>query len=277
VNFEAERVLSGQGWPGFQLVFFDCDSTLSSIEGIDELARRKGRLAEVKQLTDAAMAGEVFLQSVYDRRLDLLRPTRAEIREVEQQYRRSVTPDVVAVIQALKRAGKELFVVSGGLQAAVQPFAEWLGIPRQNIRAVEVRYNVLSGQWWDYQQDQWGQRPDVEYLDPNQTPLIETHGKIPVIREIRQKHAGRALLTGDGISDLVARQAVDLMVGFGGVISRVQVAAADVFITANSLAPVLALALSGAERAALAGTEHQAVLDKGLALIAAGQVTFHEA
>ena len=27
------------GWPPFDLIFFDCDSTLSAIEGIDELAR----------------------------------------------------------------------------------------------------------------------------------------------------------------------------------------------------------------------------------------------
>ena len=36
-------------WPGFDFVFFDCDSTLSSIEGIDELARQKGKFNQVKQ------------------------------------------------------------------------------------------------------------------------------------------------------------------------------------------------------------------------------------
>jgi phosphoserine phosphatase len=263
-------------WPGFELVFFDCDSTLSQIEGIDELARQKGKFDQVKKLTDAAMDGEIHLQNIYDRRLELLAPTRAEIRELEQLYRQTVTPDALAVIGALQRLGKELFIVSGGLVAAVRPFGLWLGIPGQNIRAVEVRYNELSGQWWDYQQDRWGPRPDVEYLDPEQTPLIKSHGKADVIRELRQGRSGRAILVGDGVSDLTARPAVDWVVGFGGVVSRAQVvAAADVFIKTNSLAPVLPLAASAQQQRALTGTPHQATLDKGLLLIQQGEVIFN--
>lgn len=260
---------------GYELIFFDCDSTLSGIEGIDELARNKGKLAEVKKMTDAAMEGEVHLQSIYDARLDLLRPTRAEIRQLEYHYRQAVTPGAVEVVQALLAAGKELFIVSGGLLAAVQPFGQWLGFPRRNIRAVDVRYNVLSGEWWDYQRDRWGERPDVEYMDPDQSPLTETHGKIAVIRELRHHVPGRAMLVGDGISDLVARPAVELMVGFGGVARRERVAAeSDVFIKANNLAPVVALALSAPERERLAGTAHAAILKQGLAMIEAGDVIF---
>jgi phosphoserine phosphatase len=179
------------------------------------------------------------------------------------------------VIQALLWAGKELFIVSGGLLAAVQPFGQWLGIPRRNIRAVDVRYNVLSGEWWDYQRDRWGERPDVEYMDPDRSPLIETHGKIAVIRELRSVFPGRAMLVGDGVSDLVARPAVELMVGFGGVVRRERVAAeSDVFIKANHLAPVLALALSAGERDQLSGTAHATILEQGLAMINAGEVMF---
>jgi phosphoserine phosphatase len=116
----------------------------------------------------------------------------------------------------------------------------------------------------------------VEYLDPEQTPLIESHGKADVIRELRQGHAGRAMLVGDGVSDLAARPAVDWMVGFGGVVSRARVAAADVFIKVNSLAPVLPLAAAAEQHSALAGTPHQATLDKGLLLIQQGEVSFNQ-
>jgi phosphoserine phosphatase len=276
--FEAamqKREILKPNWPGFKLIFFDCDSTLSTIEGIDELARQKGKFDEVKKLTDAAMDGEVHLQSVYDRRLELLSPTRAEIRELERHYRQTIVPDAVEVIKALKPVSKELFIVSGGLLAAVRPFGEWLGIPGQNIRAVDVRYNVLSGQWWDYQQDLWGPRPDVKYLDPEETPLIESHGKADVIRDLRQGRAGPAMLIGDGVSDLAARPAVNAVVGFGGVVSRRRVATeADIFIKVNSLAPVLPLALSQQERAALSNTIHETVLQKGLAMIRRGEVEF---
>lgn len=271
-------MLPDQLWPnraGFDFIFFDCDSTLSSIEGIDELARQKGKFEEVKRLTDAAMDGEVHLQSIYDRRLDLLHPTRAEIRALKRHYGQTLVPDAAEVIQALQFVGKELFIVSGGLQAAVQPFGEWLGIPPQNIRAVDVRYNALSGQWWDYQQDRWGPRPDVEYLDPEQSPLIETQGKALVIRELLGDRSGRTMLVGDGVSDLVARPAVDLFVGFGGVVTRARVAAeADVYIKANSLAPILPLALSENEQAQLVNTASELVLNKGMTIIRAGEVTF---
>jgi phosphoserine phosphatase len=263
-------------WPGFQFVFFDCDSTLSSIEGIDELARHKGKFDEVKRLTNAAMDGEVHLQSVYDRRLELLSPTRAEIRELERHYRQTLVPDAAEVLRALQTAGREVFIVSGGLLEAVQPFGEWLGVPPEHIRAVNVRYNSLSGQWWDYQQDRWGTRPDVEYLDPADTPLIETHGKIQVIQELRAGRSGRAILVGDGVSDLLACTAVDLMVGFGGVVVRERVAAeADVFIKSNSLAPVLPLVLSEGERTRWTVSAFAAILNKGISLIESGAVIFN--
>ena len=57
------------GWPAYELVFFDCDSTLSSIEGIDELARSKGKAERVGLLTNKAMDGELDLADVYGKRL----------------------------------------------------------------------------------------------------------------------------------------------------------------------------------------------------------------
>jgi phosphoserine phosphatase len=263
-------------WPGFDFVFFDCDSTLSSIEGIDELARLKGKFAEVKRLTDAAMDGEIHLQNVYDRRLQMLAPTRAEIRDLERHYRETLVPDAQAAIEALKYAGKELFIVSGGLLAAVRPFGEWLGIPRQNIRAVAINFNTLSGRWWDYQADRWGPAPDAEYLAAEESPLVQSEGKADVVRELLQERPpGRAMLVGDGMSDLAAQQALELVVGFGGVITRPSVAqAAKVFIKCNSLAPVVPLALSSRNMGILQGTLYERILVKGWDLINAGEVVF---
>jgi phosphoserine phosphatase len=262
-------------WPGYDFIVFDCDSTLSAIEGIDELAREKGRFEEVKQMTNAAMDGEVHLQSVYDRRLALLSPTRAEIRALEHHYQQTLVPDVVEAISALRWLGKELFIVSGGLLAAVRPFGEWLGIPPENIRAVDVHYNRLSGQWWDYQQDRWGQRPDEKYLDPKETPLIESQGKAEAVKELLDGRQGRSLLIGDGMSDIAAQPAVDMVLGFGGVVTRQGVFdSSEIFIKCNSLAPLAPLAVNSIERAELKDTPHQAVLNKGMALIEAGEVVF---
>jgi len=83
------------------------------------------------------------------------------------------------------------------------------------------------------------------------------------------------MLVGDGISDLAARPVVDRLVGFGGVVARSAVATqADIFITAASLSPVLALATDAHERARLANTPLEVTLQKGLALLAGGAVSF---
>ena len=146
---------------GYDFIFFDCDSTLSTIEGIDELARMKGKFDEVKAMTDAAMEGEVYLRSIYDRRLELLAPTHEEVAGIDALYRQHTVTDAGDVIGALRAAGKDVFIVSGGLLAAVRPFGQWLGVRYDRIRAVGLEYDQLSGEWWDYLQDQWDQRTDT--------------------------------------------------------------------------------------------------------------------
>jgi phosphoserine phosphatase len=264
-------------WRAFDLIFFDCDSTLTRIEGIDELARLKGLFDEVQRLTAAAMDGEVHLSSVYDRRLDLLHPTRADIRTIERLYRANIVPDARELLGGLNFLGRQVFIVSGGLALAVIPFGVALGIPSEQIRAVDVVFNRLAGRWWDYDLGRGGFNPDERYLDHDAGPLTETHGKADIVRELREGRTGKALLVGDGVSDLMARSAVDLLIGFGGVVHREQVAAeVDVFLECDSLAPVLPLAASPSDCQRCAQAGFQSLLDKGLNLIREGAVQFRD-
>ena len=68
----------------YRTVVLDVDSTVSAIEGIDWLAsRRDAVVAEtVAALTTAAMEAKVPIDEVYGRRLEIIRPTRDEIREL---------------------------------------------------------------------------------------------------------------------------------------------------------------------------------------------------
>src|SRR5450759_632567 len=103
-----------------RLIFFDCDSTLTSIEGIDELARLTGQFDHIADLTRRAMDGEINLEDVFAARLDLLRPTRADLRHIAQAYRETIVPDAKETIAALRFAGCQVYIVSGGLLPAVQ-------------------------------------------------------------------------------------------------------------------------------------------------------------
>ena len=259
-------------WTSFDLIFFDCDSTLSTIEGIDELAKLKGKEWRVGLLTQKAMDGDLDLGEVYGKRLRAIRPTRGQLKAIEERYWETIVPDVQAVLDALRFLKKDVFIISGGLAEPVRGFGKRLGVDPQNIRAVEVEYNELSGEWWQYHEPQTQHRQT--YLDYNEGPLTVTSGKPDIIRELAGDKHGRRLMIGDGSSDLATRDVVDLFVGFGGVVKRDKVLAqSDVFIHSESIAPILPLAAgpSGYER--VIGTPHQAIFDKGLALAANEQMT----
>ncbi len=231
-------------WFRHQHVIFDCDSTLSRIEGIDELAEIAGVTKQVKQMTDQAMAGEIALEEVYGKRLELIKPTQDDILKLKQAYKNTATLHAQSVIELLKAHDHDVYIVSGGLMEPVREFGISIGVPEQNIKAVGVDYNQLSGQWWLNNQSQNDWSP--EYLSFHQTPLTLSEGKKTIICELTDSKPGRRMLIGDGMSDLLAASQVDTFVGYGGVISRDNVASeSEIFIKCESLSPILALAGGG--------------------------------
>ena len=250
---------------------FDCDSTLSSVEGIDVLAEGLGLEQEIASLTDAAMAGEIDLSEIYGARLELLQPSERAVAGLRSAYKTHVVPDAIGLVSALRRLGIGVYVVSGGLLEPVVEFAVHLGIDAGNVRGVQAHYDQLSGEWW---------RPDggaqKDFAGFEESALTRTDGKPDVIRELLNDSSGRTMLVGDGASDLQAAGAVDLFVGFGGVVERPRVAEkAPVYVSSKSLAPVLAIAAGpgGRDRLDPAGRE---LFARGLKLIEQGAVTFKD-
>lgn len=259
-------------WPPYKHVFFDCDSTLTTVEGINILAEGSGKKWRVEVLTRAAMEGELELEEIYGKRLMAVKPTRAQINAVRQVYKRNVVEDAAALISALKALGHEVYIISGGLAEPVMEFGLYLGVPRKNIRAVKVRYNELSGTWWKNERI-----PNVEerYMHHGQDALTISDGKAEIVREILSDRRGRSLLIGDGISDLYAGRAVDLFVGFGGVVKRSPVVAeAPCFIHSRSLAPLLPVASGPAMLSQLGDSSPAELSDKARTLIEKGAITF---
>ncbi len=262
-------------WPHYEHVFFDCDSTLTAVEGIDALAEVVGKKWRVEVLTQAAMNGDLDLEDVYEKRLRAVRPTRQQVRQIRQVYKRHTVEDAAAVIDILQSLGHQVYIISGGLAEPVMEFGLHLGVPRQNIRAVGVNYNQLSGRWWE------NYAGEERYLAYEEGALTVSEGKAQIVRELMGNQRGRTLLVGDGQSDLLAGTAVDppvinLFVGYGGVTTREHVlAAAPAFIHSHSLTPVLALAAGPAALLQLNKTEHQPIVQKTSNLIETGAITFN--
>lgn len=231
----------------FRSVFFDCDSTLSSIEGIDELGRAYRE--EIVPLTEAAMRGEVPLESVYGRRLAIIRPSREALDRVGEQYTSTLVPGAREVVAALRALGVEVSIISGGLRPAVLHVATALGVPRERVHAVDIRF---------------GEHGEYAGFDES-SPLARQGGKPALIESLGVPRP--SMLVGDGATDLEARPAVDCFVAFAGVAARAPViAGADAVIHANSLLPVLPLVLGDDD--ASFPPELQSLIDEGRALLA---------
>ena len=258
---------------GFQRIIFDCDSTLSTIEGIDELATLKGQTEHIAELTRQAMDGLVPLEEVYAARLELLQPTRAELARVGRIYRRTLVPQAAEVVAALHAAGVEVFIVSGGLKASVVDLARYLKIPDENVFAVEVELDPFEGQWWDYPRHRYSGNPDERYLVFAPSPLAESAGKISVVGALSKGR--RVMMVGDGSTDLATRGTASLFVGFGGIARRQAVVdGADVFIEGPGLAAVLPLALSCSSGQKLKDGPFEEILEAGCREIENGRVLF---
>ncbi|MEI7993287.1 MAG: HAD-IB family phosphatase [Methylococcaceae bacterium] len=206
----------------FDVVCFDCDSTLSKIEGIDELARRVGLGEEMSKLTELAMNGIVPLEAVYERRLSLIRPDQYSINWLADFYITEIVEGVKDVFAALLAQDKAVHIISGGLRQAILPLANFLGLPESHVHAVDIYFNE-DGNYLNY--------------DLN-SPLAKTGGKAVVVGTL--KGQGSLVMVGDGKTDMEAKEAGAYVLGFGGVVDRPIVRElADFYTTEPTLLSVL--------------------------------------
>ena len=205
----------------FDIVCFDCDSTLSKIEGIDELARRVGLGEELAQLTDAAMNGDVALEDIYGKRLELIKPNRDAIDWLAELYIAELVDGVKEVFAKLQKQNKTVHIISGGLLPAILPLATMLNVPVKNVHAVDVYFSE-NGDYAGYETN---------------SPLTKNGGKSAIIKSLQAK---KLVMIGDGKTDLEAQQAGAKVIGFGGVVNRSVVREnADFFVTDSSLMAIL--------------------------------------
>jgi phosphoserine phosphatase len=218
--------------PPFALVFFDCDSTLSAIEGIDELARRAGMLEAIAPLTRAAMEGHLTLEEIYQKRLELIRPDAAAIAWLGERYVAELVEGARETVATLHALGKHVHILSGGIRQAVLTLGQALAIPEARIHAVGLSFDAA------------GAYAGFDEL----SPLARSGGKARVCQQVLA-NGQLAALVGDGITDLETVSAGVFVVGFGGVARREAVArAAHLFVDGPSLLTVLDVLLTQDEQ-----------------------------
>ena len=205
----------------YRFVFFDVDSTLVSIEGIDVLAAGN---PEIVRLTDMAMNGEIPLDEVYARRLEIIRPSRGDVEALGRRYTESLVDGAAETIAALQSAGADVHLVTAGIAQAIAPLAAKLNIAPRAVHAVPLQFDDAG-----------------HYVDFDRRSLLTRNGgKELVVHAVLARAKGRSAFIGDGVSDLETKFVVTLFIGFGGVHVRERVkASAEVYITEPTLRAVL--------------------------------------
>lgn len=205
----------------YRFVFFDVDSTLVTIEGIDVLANGN---PEIVRLTEAAMNGEIALDEVYGRRLDIIQPTFADVEALGQRYVESVVEGAEETIGALQQGGADVHLVTAGIAQAIAPLAEKLNIAPRAVHAVALQFDA-NGNYVDFDR---------------RSLLTRVGGKELVVHAILARAKGTSAFVGDGVSDLETKPAVTLFIGFGGVHTRARVKEnAEVYVSEPTLRAVL--------------------------------------
>ncbi len=183
-------------------IIFDLDSTLTTIEGIDELGVMKNLQERITTLTNKAMSGKIPLSEVFEERLSILKPTQDELSLISELYLKNITPYASELIRILKKKHR-VFIVTGGYETCVLPVAKYLEVDR--IYANKIIFNQKG-----------------EYVGLDKTiPLWRNGGKGEIVQLIKKTYPGQSMMIGDGFSDLEA--GADKFVCFAGVMQRKEV------------------------------------------------------
>ena len=182
-------------------LILDFDSTLITRESLEELlARARPDLAErIREITAMGMDGRIGFKESMEKRLALVRPTRAQVEALGREAIAWITPGMEGVSGA-----HEVWIVSGGLLEAVLPAAAHLKIPPQRVLATRARWS-----------------PKGDLLD------VEVRDKPEQLRPHAAAMKRPRVLVGDGMTDYEPFRAglVDHFIAFTANVRRPAVVA----------------------------------------------------
>jgi phosphoserine phosphatase len=175
----------GRALADFRLLALDMDSTLISIECIDEIADFAGRKQEVAEVTASAMRGEIDWPESLRRRVAALEGL--DERALERVYveRLRLNPGAERLVGAARRAGLKTLLVSGGFTFFTDRVRDRLGIDHAHSNVLVVEGGRLAGRVTG--------------------PLVDAAGKAGHVARLKREMGigrERVIAIGDGANDL---------------------------------------------------------------------------
>jgi phosphoserine phosphatase len=188
----------GRRFADLKLLAMDMDSTLITIECIDELGDLAGRKAEIAAITGQAMRGEIpdYRESLR-RRVALLAGQPESALETVYAERLRLTPGAEVLVRKCKEAGIKLLLVSGGFGQFTERLKARLGIDYTLFNTLEIRDGRLTGALVG----------DIVDADAKAAKFKAVMGELGASRE-------QTVAIGDGANDLKMMAEAGLSVAF---------------------------------------------------------------
>jgi phosphoserine phosphatase len=186
----------------YKLVAFDMDSTLINIECVDEIADVVGRKAEVAEITEAAMRGEIAdYKDSLRRRVALLAGVPEAALQKVYDERLQLNPGVEAFVAACRAAGLKTLLVSGGFTFFSERIRQRLQLDFARANTLGVAHGKLTGTLFDRP---WG---DIVDGAEKKRVLLE-------VCELMGISTAQAIAVGDGANDLPMMKAAGLSIAY---------------------------------------------------------------
>ena len=178
------------------------DSTLINIECVDEIADMAGRKAEVAEITEAAMRGEISdYKDSLRRRVALLAGVPEAALQKVYDERLKLNPGVETFVRACQAAGLKTLLISGGFTFFSERIRRRLGLDFARANTLGVANGKLTGTLFDRP---WG---DIVDGAEKKRVLLE-------VVELMGIETTQAIAVGDGANDLPMMQAAGLSIAY---------------------------------------------------------------